>query len=51
MISLKNYLDDFTKSHSKRWLKVKKKLKKIFHTKLRRQELDKPYSQGIEIAW
>ena len=50
MISLKNYPDDFMKSRSKRWLKVKKKLKKIFHTKLRRKELDKPYSQGQQIA-
>lgn len=51
MISLKNYPSDFMKSRSKRWLKVKKKLKKIFHTKLRRKELDKPYSQGQQIAW
>jgi len=31
--------------------KVKKKLKKIFHTKLRRKKLNKPYSQGQQIAW
>lgn len=30
MISLKNYPDDFTKSRSKRLLKVKKKLKRVF---------------------
>jgi len=51
MISLKEYPKEFTESTNKSWLKVKKKLKKIFHTKLRRGETDKIYSEGKQIAW
>ena len=51
MITLKYYPPDFTESHSKRWLKVKKRLKKQFHTQLRRGKMNKPYSSGEQIAW
>ena len=48
MIALK-YHDRFaSKSGSHRWLKVKKRLKKLFHTKLRRGEMVKPYSRGYQ---
>ena len=51
MISLKYYPKELTESTSKHWLKVRKKMKKLFHTKLRRGEMDKPYSEGVEVAW
>ena len=51
MITLKYYPPEFTESRSKRWLKVKKRLKKQYHIQLRRGKLDKPYSSGIQIAW
>lgn len=51
MISLKYYPKDMTESTSKGWLKVKKKLKKIYHTKLRRGKMNKPMSEGIQEAW
>lgn len=51
MIALKYYPPDFTDSRSKRWLKVKKRLKKQFHTQLRRGKMVKPFSKGEEVAW
>lgn len=51
MITLKYFPKEFTNSNKKRWLKVKKKLKKIYHTKLRRGELTKPMSDGIQEAF
>ena len=50
MYSLKEYPEEFKQSKKKGWLKFKKKLKKIAHTKLRRG--DKRYIfRGREIAW
>ena len=51
MITLKYYPKEMTDSHKKGWLKVRKKLKKLFHTKLRRGEMNKPYSNGQQEAW
>lgn len=51
MITLKYYPSEFTNSRNKTWLKVKKRLKKQYHTQLRRGKLDKPFSKGIQIAW
>lgn len=51
MITLKYYPPEFTKSHSKQWLKFKKRSKKQYHTQLRRGKLNKPYSSGWEIEW
>ena len=50
MFSLKEYPEEFTHSTSKQWLKFKKKLKKIAHTKLRRGG-DRYKFNGQEIAW
>lgn len=51
MYAIKEYPKDFTHSTSKQWLKFKKKMKKIYHTRLRRGELHKLRVQGQEIAW
>lgn len=51
MYAIKDYPNDFIHSKSKQWLKFKKKLKKIYHTKLRRGELQKLCVKGQEIAW
>ena len=51
MITLKYFPKEMTESRKKSWLKVRKKFKKIFHTKLRRGEMDKPYSEGEQEAW
>lgn len=51
MIALKYYPPDFTDSRGKQWLKVKKRLKKQFHTQLRRGKMVKPFSKGEEVAW
>ena len=51
MISLKYYPSEFMDSRSKQWLKVKKRLKKQYHTQLRRGKMNKPYSEGIQIAF
>ena len=51
MYSLKEYPDSFKESTGKQWIKFKKRLKKIYHTKLRRGELDKLKVNGQEIAW
>lgn len=51
MYSLKEYPEEFTGSKSKQWLKFRKKVKKIFHTRLRREECEKLRVNGREIAW
>ena len=51
MYSIKEYPESFTESKSKQWLKFKKKLKKIYHTRLRNGKLDKLKANGKEIAW
>lgn len=51
MYALKEYPESFTRSKGKQWLKFKKKLKKIYHTKLRRGRLQKLKVNGQEIAW
>lgn len=51
MITLKYFPSEFTESRSKKWLKVKKRLKKQYHTQLRRGKLNKPYSSGWQIEW
>ena len=51
MYSLKEYPEDFKKSTGKQWLKFKKVVKKIAHTRLRRGKLDKYHYNGKEIAW
>lgn len=51
MISLKYFPSEFMDSRSKRWLKVKKRLKKQYHTQLRRGKMNKPYSKGEQIAF
>ena len=51
MYSINEYPEDFTNSRSKQWLKFKKKLKKIYHTRIRRGKLDKLKVNGQEIAW
>lgn len=50
MYKLKEYPKDFTTSTNKQWLKFKKKIKKIAHTKLRRGATKYEY-HGNEIAW
>ena len=51
MYSIKEYPEEFTQSKSRQWLKFKKKLKKIYHTRLRRGKLEKLKANGREIAW
>jgi len=51
MYSIKEYPEDFKESRGKQWAKFKKKLKKIYHTRLRRGKLDKLKVNGQEIAW
>ena len=51
MYSIKEYPDDFKESKGKQWLKFKKKLKKIYHTRLGNGKLDKLRANGKEIAW
>ena len=51
MYSLKEYPEEYSRKQSKQWRKFRKKIKKIFHTKLRRGELNKLKVTGQEIAW
>lgn len=52
MIAIKDVLfSQRTNRRSKGWLKYKKRLKKMFHTKLRRGKTDKLYSQGVEVDY
>ena len=51
MYSLKDYPEEYSRNQNKQWRKFRKKIKKIFHTKLRRGELDKLKATGYEIAW
>ena len=51
MYSIKEYPENFTNSKGKQWAKFKKKLKKIYHTRLRNGKLEKLKANGKEIAW
>jgi hypothetical protein len=50
MFKLKDYPESFKGSTGKQWLKFKKRMKKIAHTRLRRGATKHSYN-GQEIAW
>lgn len=50
MYKLKEYPKDFKDSTGKNWLRFKRKIKKIAHTRLRRGAVKHKYD-GKEIAW